>query len=197
MQGVFDFYVDLPARPKRPERLFFGLLPDPETARRVETLAERYNRTRRLAGKRVDRERLHVSLHHVGDFKRLETRYIHAARRAARAVSMPRFEMTFRRLASFEGAPSGDGRQRGRPLVLLAEGEALSALHKRLGSAMRESGLRAAEEFAPHMTLFYGAGAVPVEAIEPIRVAVGEFVLIHSERGLGRYNLIDRWPLGG
>ena len=31
MQGAFEFYRELPARPKRPEWLFFALFPDAAT----------------------------------------------------------------------------------------------------------------------------------------------------------------------
>ena len=35
----------------------------------------------------------------------------------------------------------------------------------------------------------------PVQAIEPIRFAAKEFALVHSELGLARYNIIERWSL--
>jgi 2'-5' RNA ligase len=60
---------------------------------------------------------------------------------------------------------------------------------------MKKNGLRAAEDFTPHMTLSYGPRAIPMQAIEPIRFAVNEVVLIHSELWLTRYNIIDRWAL--
>jgi 2'-5' RNA ligase len=79
--------------------------------------------------------------------------------------------------------------------VLRAEGTALFDLHALLGAAMREWGLKAADEFVPHMTLLYGPNAVPLQAIEPIRFVAREFVLIHSELGLTRYTVLGRWPL--
>ena len=89
-----------------------------------------------------------------------------------------------------------NGRPR-KPLVLLAEGDALSELHNILSVAMKKNGLRAAEHFSrpPHMTLSYGRGTIPVQAIEPICFVVNEFVLIHSELWLTRYHVLDRWPL--
>jgi 2'-5' RNA ligase len=45
------------------------------------------------------------------------------------------------------------------------------------------------------MTLFYGSRPVPAQAIKPIRVMFNEFVLIHSELWLTRYNILDRWRL--
>lgn len=196
MQGCFGFYRDLPERPRRPERLFFGLLPDPETAGRAVRLADRFIRDRRLAGRPLRRDRLHVSLHHVGDYTRLKSRFLFAASRAAEAVSMHPFELTFRRIGGFEGPPLGR-RPGARPLVLFADGGAVAGLHARLGAAMERCGLRAGPGLTPHMTLFYGAETVPVEPVEPIRFAVGDFVLIHSALGLGRYTVVERWPLAG
>jgi len=195
MQGVFDFYGDLPIRPKQPERLFFGLFPDTETSVRVGQFTQRFLSENQWKGRPLETERLHVSLHHVGDYKRLRTKFIYAARQAGEAISMHPFEVTFRFITSFEGTPPIDGRPRRRPLVLLGEGEALLELHKILGAAMRKNGLRAAERFTPHMTLSYGPKPFSVQAIEPIRFVANEFALIHSKRGLTQYDLLDRWSL--
>jgi 2'-5' RNA ligase len=107
------------------------------------------------------------------------------------------FEMTFRFITSFEGAPSINGEPRAQPLVLIGEGDALFELHKVLGVAMKKNGLRAAEHFVPHMTLLYGSKLIPMQAIEPIRFMVAEFALIHSRLSLAQYDLVDRWPLNG
>ena len=71
MQGEFEFYKDLPNRPTRPERLFFGLFPDTATSIRVGQFAERFICANRLKGSQLKTERLHVSLHHIGDYRRL------------------------------------------------------------------------------------------------------------------------------
>lgn len=197
LRDGFEFYRDLPARPKRPERLFFGLLPDAETASRAARVRERFIREHRLEGTRLRSECLHVSLHHVGDYRRLRTKFIHAATLAASAVAMQRCEMTFQFIGSFDGVPLADGRPRKRPLVLLGESAAVRELHKLLGAAMEKIGLRATAHFMPHMTLFYGQRPIPVQAITPIRFAVDEFALIHSALGLARYDVMGRWPLNG
>ena len=197
MQGVFEFCRGLPVRPARPERLFFGLFPGTETSLHAERSGWRFICNNHLGGKRLEPERLHVSLHHVGDYKRLRTSLIYAARRAGKAVSMSPFEVTFHFIASFEGAPATDGRPPNRPLVLLGEGDGLLALHKILGAAMEKNGLRAAEHFVPHMTLAYGPRAALVQAIEPIRFVADELVLIHSRLRLTQYEIVDRWPLRG
>jgi 2'-5' RNA ligase len=99
---------------------------------------------------------------------------------------------------SFAGASVRDGEPRRRPLVMLGRAEALSELHQRLGTVMKRNGLRGASSaFTPHMTLLYGPDALPRQTIEPIRFAVREFTLVHSERGLSRYNTLGRWRLKG
>ena len=195
MQGMFEFCRDLPVRPKRPERLFFGLFPDAQTAVHVGRFGARFICKNHLEGTPLKSERLHVSLHHVGDYKRLRANVIYAARQAGKAVSLHPFEVTFRSIKSFEGAPSIDGRPRRRPLVLLGERDALSELHKILGAAMEKNGLRAAGHFTPHMTLLYGSKPIPVQTIEPIRFEVKEFVLVHSKLWLTQYDIVDRWSL--
>jgi 2'-5' RNA ligase len=195
MQYEFEFCDDFPDRPARPERLIFMMFPDAATSRRVRELAERFIRENRLVGSRIKTERLHLSLHHVGDYKRLRTKFIYAAQRAAEAVSMHPFEVTFPSIMSFErGALKDDTGQR-QPLVLLGKGDALLELHRILGAAMAKNGLKAGKGFTPHMTLLYGSKPIPLQAIEPIRFAVKEFALVHSELWLTRYNIIDRWSL--
>ncbi|MFU0507695.1 2'-5' RNA ligase family protein [Pseudaminobacter sp. NGMCC 1.201702] len=198
MQGVFEFYRNaLPPRPKRPERLFFCLFPDTETSIHVRRFGEQFVCANDLRGSLLEQGRLHISLQHVGDYKYLRTKYIYAARQAGKAVSMHPFDVALHSITSFDRPLSINGGPQKRPLVLLGEGVALSELHKNLGAAMEKNGLRAAKRFTPHMTLFYGRERVPAQTVTPFHFSVNEFALIHSERGLTRYNLIDCWSLQG
>lgn len=197
MQGAFAFYQDMPWRPKRPERLFFALRPDSETAAFVGGLRQRFFREHRLTGRAIELRHLHVSLHPLGDFARLPSNIIYGAQLAGNTVSLPPFEATFRSMGSFD-RPSSFKRGPGRwPLVLLAEGDGLGALHRDLGTAVAKNGLRPSLGFKPHMTLLYGMMPIVPREIEPIRLLVKDFVLIHSERGLTRHTVIDRWWLRG
>ncbi|WP_170984339.1 2'-5' RNA ligase family protein [Rhodoligotrophos defluvii] len=195
MQGVFDFYGNSSPRRERPERLFFALLPDAGTAAQIKEFSERFFRDHRLWGSRIRQDRLHVSLHWMGDYPRLRSKFVYAARQAARRISLSPFPLTFRLVKSFEGLPTKRGRPHRRPLVLLGEGENVFRLHEQLGAALRYSGLRASPHFVPHMTLLYGPQAVPLQSIGPIRFVVEEFTLIHSRVGLTQYHLLDRWHL--
>ena len=195
MQGTFAFYEALPPRPRRPERLFFGLFPDAEAALRFSRFGDRFVAENGLPGSRLERERLHVSLHHVGDYARLRTRFVHAACRAAAAVAMAPFDVTFGLISSFDGTAARDGTPRRRPLVLLGESAPLLELHRALGAAMARNGLRPSAGITPHMTLLYGPKPVPRQPIAPIRFTAGELVLVHSRLGLSRYETVGRWPL--
>jgi 2'-5' RNA ligase len=172
------------------------LLPDSRTAVRIDGFRRRFFRANGLDGSPVRAERLHLTLHHIGDFGRLRPKFLFAADRAAGAVSKSRFEVTFRFITSFEPAPKRGGVRR-RPLVMIGASDPLIALHNELGRAMEANGLRALQTFMPHMTLSYGPQQILWQPIEPIRFVATEFVLIHSELWLSRYNLVGRWPLTG
>lgn len=194
MQYAFDFYGPYPTRPKRPERLFFALLP--EGARlSIEEFARRFIMECRWLHGLLDVERWHVSLHHVGDYRRLREKFVYGARKAAESIPMPPpFDVKFQSVATFDGPPSRSGKPRRRPLVLIGEGAAVRTLHGLLGAAMEKNGFRAAVDFTPHMTLSYGSERVPPQAIEPVRFTAKELVLIHSRLWLSQYEILGRWP---
>jgi RNA 2',3'-cyclic 3'-phosphodiesterase len=196
MDGAFDFYRDLPRRPQRPERLFFGLFPNSQGLLEVDQFGGRFISENNLKGRRIEPERLHTSVHHIKDDKRLRTKFIYGATESARAISMAPFEVIFRLITTFESPPI-PGRPRRWPLVLLGEGDGVFELHRILGAALAKHGLQTEEHFTPHMTLFYGSKPVPMQAIKPIRLMFNEFVLVHSELWLTRYNMVGRWPLKG
>ncbi len=189
LQGVFDFCLDEPARPKRPERLFFAVVPELEASLQIGRMVDGFIAERELKGARIRADRLHISLHHIGDYKRLKSATVYAAKLAGDAVSARPFDMEFHAAETFD-----TGRDR-RPLVLLGQGDALFAFQEILGSAMQKNGLRPAGDFKPHMTLLYGSTKVPQQPIDPIRLHVKGFTLIHSEVGRTKYNLLHRWSL--
>jgi 2'-5' RNA ligase len=192
MQHTFDFYQDQSHRPKRPERLFFCLLPDKEMGSQVAQFSDRLFAQNRLRGSRLRTDRLHMTLHHIDDFKRLRTKDVYAAQQVGKAISMGPFEVDFRFVHSFDAASYKKDR---RPLVLLGEGEGLKELFHALGIEMARYGLKVAVDFTPHMTLSYGPQAISMQAIEPIRFVARDFTLIHSRQGLTQYEVIDRWSL--
>lgn len=195
MQLSFGFYDVLPRRPKRPERMFFGLFPDPETAGQLTRLTDRFVGEGHCRESLISPGRLHLSLHHVDDYGCLRNKDVYAATQAGNAVSTCPFEVTCRAVTRFNGRPSNNGNRRRRPLVLLCDGDGLFEIHRLLGIAMAKQGFRVADGFQPHITLAYGCGQTPIRAIDPIRFEVNEFFLIHSRLWLTQYHAKGRWPL--
>ncbi len=196
-QGTFGFYGSLPHRPERPERLFFAILPEARIASRVGAFAEGFLRENQIQAAPLRTERLHVTLHHVRDYKRLATPTIYASWQVGSAVSMPPFEVAFRSVKSFEAVLPRPGRQPRWPLVLLGEGRGLLYLNETLRAAMRTNRLHPAEQFVPHMTLCYAEKPVRHQEFEPIHLLVRDFFLIHSRLGLTQYIMLGQWELRG
>jgi RNA 2',3'-cyclic 3'-phosphodiesterase len=73
----------------------------------------------------------------------------------------------------------------------------LMDFQRELGDAMKLAALHrwVAPAFTPHVTLAYDPQEVPLQAIEPIRWVVSEFVLVHSLIRQTRHIVLGRWPL--
>ena len=174
------------------DRVFFAIFPDADAAARIARLAQHLRGEHGLKGKPLAPERLHVTLHHLGDYVGLPRGVVAAAREAAAAVVRPPFDVTFDRVVSFGGS-------RNRPLVLCGgDGlAALTAFQQALGTAMAKAGLgRWAEpHFKPHVTLLYDNGGVAEQAVETIGWSVRQFVLVHSLLGQTRHVPLAHWPL--
>ena len=97
------------------DRLFFAIFPDAVTAARIARLREALYLELGLRGKPLATERLHATLHHVGDYAGLPLDIVASAGDAASAVAMPPFTV------AFDGAESFRGRPGHRPFVLRGE----------------------------------------------------------------------------
>ena len=138
-------------------------------------------------------ERLHVTLHHIGDYAGFPTDVSNRVQAAAATVKMPPFEITFDRAGSFSG------RDRNLPFVLRG-GDGLNALlafQRQVFDALKLVNVvrRAEPNFTPHITLLYDDRNVAELPVEPIRWTAREFVLIHSLLGQTRHIPLARWPL--
>ncbi len=193
-QGNLAFIHPLPRRPDRPERIFTGVLPDAATARSIDALRWRLVDDLGLEGSQIPARRLHISLHHLCDDRRVRPKYAYGTGQAAAEIVAAPFEVVFDSLETFRPPP---GREYKRPTVLRGGSAELTELQRALGAALQRQNLRGGTRFKAHITLCYGPKAVIRQAIEPIRFRVDNFVLIHSERGLGRYNILGRWALTG
>jgi 2'-5' RNA ligase len=176
------------------DRIFFAVFPEAAAAQRAVQVGEGVRRQRGLAAKPYEGDRLHVSLHWLGDYDGVPQGIVAKARAAASKVAVAGFPVTFDRLGSFGKAGEGP-----YPLVLTTSREqvALSHLYLALKTALAANGLRPPAGFTPHMTLLRDARQIQTGSISPISWTVREFRLIHSLVGGHRYREMGRWPLRG
>lgn len=176
---------------KPSERLFFAVMPDAGTAAAIGALTRELAGREHLRGKPLAEERLHVTLHHLGDYAGLPPSLLARARAAAERLRMPAFEVRFDRVGTFGG--------RGRQLPCVLRGEegvkGLFQLQRALARRMAEQGITGDTRFTPHLTLCYSDAALPLQRIEPVQWRVQELVLIRSFLGQTRYQLEGRWAL--
>ena len=185
--------------PKPTDRLFFALFPSEDAIPHIVKTSQQLRDEHGLTGKSLVNDRLHVTLHHVGDYAGgLPNGVVEASQAVAATIAMPPFEVTFDRAMSFAGSP------RNKPFVLRGdEGRAgglaaLMAFQKSFYLAMCRAGLqgpRANAKFAPHVTLMYDSQGVAEQAIEPVCWSAHDFVLVHSLLGQTRHVHLGRWPL--
>lgn len=176
------------------DRLFFAVFPDPETASRIAECAQDLRDRHGMQGKLVRKDRLHITLHHLGDYAGLPQDIVTKANKAAESVSAAQFDVTFDRAASFAGRPGN------LPIILLGSDGVVSLVkfQQQLGEAMMKTGLakRAEKNFTPHVTLLYDKVRIDEHAIEPISWTTSEFVLVHSRLGATQHIQLGRFPLG-
>ena len=194
----FDLFGTTPP-PKPTDRLFFALFPSEEAIPQIVKTSQQLRAEHGLTGKSLSNDRLHVTLHHVGDYAGgLPNGAVEAAQEAASKIELPAFDVTFDRAMSFLGRPKN------KPFVLRgneqADGclSALMAFQKEFYLAMCRAGLqglRANAKFSPHVTLMYDSQGVPEQAVEPIRWTAHDFVLVHSLLGQTKHIHLGRWPL--
>lgn len=170
-------------------RLFFGLWPEAHAAERLTRLMTQLRHDGIMPGKPVDHDRLHLTLHHLGDFvDQIPPSLLPAAQAAAATVRMTPFEVVFDRI----------GGTKGQFLLRSSDGStALRHFRKTLGDALIKAGLRRRVEpnFAPHVTLSYDFSDEPERAIEPIGWTVREFILVESLLGKHQHLRQGNWPI--
>ena len=174
------------------DRLFFAIFPDPAMAAEISQQADTLRAAHQLGGRPLASERLHITLHHLGDHAGVRRDIVAMASEAAEAMTTPSFEVTFDRAASFHNGGNN-------PFVLQGgEGlEALKAFQRDLGLAMARAGLGKLvdKSFTPHVTMLYDKRLVADQTVAPIRWTVGGFTLIHSLLGRTEHVALGRWPL--
>ncbi|MCW3477288.1 2'-5' RNA ligase family protein [Limobrevibacterium gyesilva] len=170
-------------------RLFFGLWPDALATKSLTRLMAQLCIDGTMPGRPVDADRLHLTLHHLGDFvDQIPPSLMPAAQAAASNVRMPPFEIAFDRIGGTRGQ------------FLLRASDKLTALRdfrQALTTALIKTGLRRYVDpiFNPHVTLSYDFSDVPEMSIEPIGWIVREFFLIESLLGKHKHITRGDWPV--
>lgn len=170
------------------DRLFFAILPDPETAARIAKVARHLRISHGLVGKALETGDFHVALCHVGNAGGPPpARLVDELRARAADLAMPSFRVGFDRAESF----------RNGALVLRGDDSliGLEVLQQRLSDAL-DGRPRLARPFTPHVTLLRDKHQVPEQEIEPIEWTVREIVLVHSLLGRTTHRQVARLPLG-
>lgn len=181
--------------PQPTDRLFFAIYPDSRAATQIAHLAQRLRAEHELKGNPLASDRLHVTLHHIGDHEGLPPSLVAAAQEAAAAISLSRFDVAFDYVVSFRTG----GRK--RPFVLRSGKDlaALMAFQQAIGMAMKKAGIGrwVQPQFTPHVTLLYDDHLVSEQTVESVSWTVREFVLVHSLLGQTQHIPLGRWPLRG
>ncbi|HJR55596.1 MAG TPA: 2'-5' RNA ligase family protein [Rhizomicrobium sp.] len=175
------------------DRLFFALMPEAPAAAQAGELVENLRGSCRLTGRALPSRRLHVTLHHVGDFAGLPEAVVGRAKEAGDGLKQQGFAIRFDRAGSFLR------KQRTLPLVLRggAGVTPLIAFQDALGKALATRGFRPSSHYTPHMTLLYDSRYVEARDVSPVEWSAKDYVLIRSFIGKSRYEMLGRWALAG
>lgn len=177
--------------PTPTDRLMFLLYPDRTTAERIGDAARVLKERLGLRGALLQTERLHVTLHHLGDYVGVPRDVVGKGVSAGDALTASPFEVKFDRAVSFANRPGAN------PFTLQG-GEGLGALigfQKALGETMAGAALRPDRSFTPHVTLLYDALIAPEQLIAPISWTVDRFALVQSKLGQTRHLILREWML--
>jgi 2'-5' RNA ligase len=136
---------------------------------------------------------LHCTLLPFGDFTKIPEEIVEALLLAGARVTAPSFDMAWDHVMRFGPESAALG-----PLVLRAgAGETeLRALQTAICSTIEAAlpGIRMRWSFTPHVTLAR-TGFIQQRAIEPIRLGVREFSLVHSIQSRGWHEMLGSWRL--
>jgi len=165
-------------------RLFFAVWPDGAAAAALARLAADVAQV--TEGRPMPREKIHLTLAFLGETAAVPMR---AAADAARGVSFAPFRIALDRVGSFRAARVAWAGAHTVPADL-------AALQCALAARLAEAGfVLEARPFAPHATLARGVRTqLSPAAIPPIEWRVDAFTLVRTERGTGRYSVVEEFP---
>jgi 2'-5' RNA ligase len=175
--------------PRKPHKLFFAIRPDADAALVISRLGATLDQRYKIGGDPLRPDRLHITLHVIGEFDETPQGVIDAARLAGDAVVADAFEVVFDRAMTFTGAKA----------YVLGGGEGVKPVKElwlKLGIELANvfSSLKKSS-FTPHMTLSYNGHPTAEQPIDPIRWTATELVLIDSHVGKTFHEPKGCWPL--
>jgi RNA 2',3'-cyclic 3'-phosphodiesterase len=166
-------------------RLFFALWPDPGLQASLAETGERIARTRKIEGRVIPPERLHLTLLFLGQVTvEAEKRLVAAA---GRVEGRP-FDLILDRAGCFFRSKVFWLGPQAVPRKLTELADALHAAAAGVGLAPER------KELVPHVTCRRDIGHVikPVP-VDPVIWAARSFALVHSVAG--QYHVVSQWPL--
>lgn len=183
------------------DRLFFALRPTAEAATQISQMTREMQLRLGLQGKPLAPDRLHITLHLLGDFPQLPDYLVARASACAAAfATLPAcraFDLAIDRAVTFQRRTGPS------PTAALVNhgGIDLVAFWAALGDTLWRAGLvarrRTPAEFLPHVTMMYGDAMPGTQRFAPIAWQASELVLIHSLVGRTKHLTLGRWAMAG
>ena len=183
------------------DRVFLALQPPPAIAARAYRIGQNVRDMHGLRCSLIDAERLHLSLLGFRGHQALSPATIDAIFGAVATVVMPQFRLELNRMMRFgQKRDSEPDDRRNRPIVLIGDDlttPGIVMLRQHIIDALRKAGCSGAipSSFNPHMTLFWDRHDLDEQAIEELSWTARDFVLVRSYHGLGKHEVLGRWPL--
>jgi RNA 2',3'-cyclic 3'-phosphodiesterase len=174
--------------PRKRRKLFFALRPDADAAQEIASLGTTLDKRHGIGGQPLRPDRLHITLHVIGEYDETPQAVIDSANQAGDAVVADTFDVVFDRAMTFIGAKA----------YVLCGGEGVEqvkAFWLNLGIQLANIQAFKKPSFTPHMTLSYSGRTMAEHPIEPVRWTAREFVLINSHVGETYHEVVGRWPL--
>ncbi|HTD29128.1 MAG TPA: 2'-5' RNA ligase family protein [Xanthomonadaceae bacterium] len=170
------------------DRLFLGVFPDRKAQQTIGDIAQGFLREHGMRATPQHASRLHVTVHHLGDYAELRPGIIDAALLAMAQIQTAGWNIVLDRITGFSGQP------RHHPIVLHCASKGAHALWRESRDLFEAEGFSRwlAQSYTPHLTLFYGdrpPPPIPIP-IRPILWPVREVVLVHSLLGKSEYRFL-------
>ncbi len=187
-QLTFDGFQET----EKKDRLLFLIYPPADIVAFIDAFFWRMFKKLGLSGKRVDPERYHITLQHLGDFERFPGEVANSALEIGEQLKSQPFQVAFEGLTSFSNHAN-------HIAVLTGGSDHLVQFHQTLNYALarKQTNWRVQKGFTPHISLLYGNQKIDAQPVERISWTVREFCLVHSLLGKTQHICLGRWALEG